>query len=73
MLSKREKGYSAIIYTKTISDQLKLDLKKHNSQYPPIEIKSFADAHDRFMILDEKEIYLRGASGKNGLHFLSLI
>ena len=50
MLSKREKGCSAIIYTKTISDQLKLDLKNHNSQYSPIETKSFADAHDRIMI-----------------------
>ncbi len=65
MLSKREKGCSAIIYTKTISNQLKLDLKKHNSQYSPIEIKSFADAHDRFMILDEKEIYHLGASLKD--------
>lgn len=65
MLSKREKGCSALIYTKIISDQLKLDLKKHNSQYPPIEIKSFADDHDRVIILDEKEIYHLGASLKD--------
>lgn len=35
MLSKRNKGVSAIIYTQKITDQLQLDLEKHNDQYPP--------------------------------------
>ena len=65
MLSKREKGCRAIIHTKTISEALKLDLKKHNSQYPPIEIKSFSEAHDRFILIDDKEIYHIGASLKD--------
>ena len=65
LLSKRNDNCKVTIYTKTISDQLKLDLKKYNAQYPRIEIKTFNDAHDRFMILDEEEIYLIGASLKD--------
>ena len=65
LLSKRNDNCKVTIYTKAISEQLKLDLKKYNAQYPRIEIKIFNDAHDRFMILDEKEIYLIGASLKD--------
>jgi len=53
------------IYTKNISKQLKLDLKKYNNQYKPIEIKYFNQAHDRFLILDNAEIYHFGASLKD--------
>jgi hypothetical protein len=35
MLSKRNKGVKATVFTKTISKQLELDIKKHNRQYPP--------------------------------------
>jgi hypothetical protein len=65
LLCKRKKAVSAKIYTKTISKQLALDLKKHNEQYPPITLEVFKDAHDRFLILDEKEIYHIGASLKD--------
>lgn len=65
LLSKRKTSVSATIYTKTISRQLALDLKKHNQQYPPIFIESFKDAHDRFLIIDEAEIYHIGASLKD--------
>lgn len=65
LLSKRSKNVTATIYTKTISRQLKLDLKKHNSQYPEIQAIEFKDAHDRFLILDEKELYHFGASLKD--------
>ncbi len=65
LLSKRKSKCAATIYTKTISKKLQLDLKKHNEQYSPIEIKSFKNAHDRFLILDEKEIYHIGASLKD--------
>jgi hypothetical protein len=40
-------------------------LKKHNAQYPSIEIKKFDLSHDRFLIIDEKEIYHFGASLKD--------
>ena len=54
-----------IIYTKNISKQLKLDLDKYNTQYKQIEIKEFNKAHDRFLIIDNKEIYHFGASLKD--------
>jgi phage regulator Rha-like protein len=65
LLCKRKKGVAATIYTKTISKQLALDLKKHNEQYPPITLEVFKDAHDRFLILDDKEIFHIGASLKD--------
>lgn len=65
LLSKRKKGVQATIYCKTIIKQLALDLEKHNQQYPPITIKIFKEAHDRFLIIDETEIYHFGASLKD--------
>jgi hypothetical protein len=44
---------------------LQLDLAKHNAQYPTIEIKTLKTAHDRFLILDQKELYHIGASLKD--------
>ncbi len=65
LLLKRDEQVSCIIYTKNITKQLKLDLEKHNTQYPKIEIKKFDDSHDRFLILDNKDIYHIGASLKD--------
>ena len=65
LLSKRKTGVSARIYSKGVSKPLQLDLEKHNAQYPPVEIVLFGDAHDRFLILDEKEVYHLGASLKD--------
>ena len=53
------------LYTKTISKQLKLDVKKYNAQYPPIEVKRLDVSHDRFLILDDAVIYHMGASLKD--------
>ncbi|MDD2697682.1 MAG: ORF6N domain-containing protein [Arcobacteraceae bacterium] len=53
------------IYTHIISKQLKLDLEKYNTQYDNITIKTFKDSHDRFIIIDDKEIYHIGASLKD--------
>jgi len=65
LLSKRSKNCKATIYAKDIAKKLALDLKKHNEQYPAVEIKVFKQAHDRFLILDDKEIYHIGASLKD--------
>lgn len=65
LLTKRKKNVDVTVYTKQISKQLKLDLTKHNAQYPPIEIKTFKPAHDRFLIIDNKHIYHFGASLKD--------
>jgi hypothetical protein len=64
-LTKRKKGVSFTVFTKNISKQLKLDIKKHNDQYEQVTIKTFKDAHDRFLIIDEKEVYHFGASLKD--------
>jgi len=65
LLSKRQKEVNAIIYTTKISKQFKVDLEKHNQQYPKIEVKQFSKSHDRFLIIDNKTIYHIGASLKD--------
>ena len=65
MLSKRNVGVKADIYTQTFSRQLQLDLQKHNSQYPPIDIHTYKKCHDRFLIIDGMEVYHIGASLKD--------
>lgn len=65
LFTKRDAKVDMKIYTKTISKQLKLDLEKHNAQYPKIEIEIFDLSHDRFLIIDEKDIYHFGASLKD--------
>ena len=65
LLPKRSKNCTAIIYTKVVSENLQLDLKRHNAQYSPIEIRVFKHTHDRFLILDDSEIYHIGASLKD--------
>ena len=65
MLSKRNSGVSATIYTHKINAQLQLDLNKHNEQYPPIEVRTYKSSHDRFLIIDNTEVYHIGASLKD--------
>ena len=65
LLSKRDKNVSATIYTKQISKQLKLDFKKHNAQYPKIEVKQLTLSHDRFLLIDNEQVYHIGASLKD--------
>ncbi len=64
LLSKNQNAHITL-YTKTISKQLKLDVKKYNAQYPPIEVKRLDVSHDRFLILDDAVIYHMGASLKD--------
>ena len=65
MLSKRTTGVDATIYTQRITPQLQLDLTRHNNQYPPINIRTYRQAHDRFLIIDQSDIYHIGASLKD--------
>ncbi len=64
MLDKRAAGVVATIYTMQISKAFQLDIDKHNSQYPAIEVKVFKNSHDRFLIIDDK-VYHFGASIKD--------
>ena len=65
MLSKRNAGVKADIYTQAVSRQLQLDLQKHNSQYPPISIHTYKKCHDRFLIIDGTDIWHIGSSLKD--------
>ena len=64
-LFSKNQAVDVTIYTKIITKQLKLDLEKYNSQYNNIEIKKFDNSHDRFLIIDENEVYHIGASLKD--------
>lgn len=65
LLDKRNQRTAAVIYTAKITPQLKLDLRKHNAQYLPIEIKEIKNVHDRFLIIDNNDVYHIGASLKD--------
>jgi len=64
LLSKRQAGVRADIFTKQTSEQLQLDLTKHNAQYEPINISETNSYHDRFLIIDDV-VYHIGASLKD--------
>jgi hypothetical protein len=64
-LSKRNPDVACMIYTERMNPEIKLDLEKHNAQYSPIEIRILKNAHDRFLIIDNTELYHLGASLKD--------
>ena len=64
-LAKRRTNVSADIYTERIPAALQLDLAKHNAQYRPITIHRIKQVHDRFLLIDGKELYHIGASIKD--------
>lgn len=64
LLDKRKKRVSATIYTQSVSNRFQLDIDRHNAQYPPIGIRRFNKAHDRFLLIDD-EVYHIGASIKD--------
>jgi len=65
LFSKRKKGVHIQLYTKDIPKQLQLDIVKFNEQYPTLEAKILKNSHDRFLIIDETELYHIGASLKD--------
>lgn len=64
MLSKRNEGVKATIYTAKLHKQLQLDLQRHNAEYPPVTIRTYKQSHDRFLIIDS-EVFHLGASLKD--------
>lgn len=65
MLAKRSLGVSAKIVTLQVSKQLQLDIEKFNRQYTPVSVVSRSRIHDRFLIIDKKDVYHIGASMKD--------
>lgn len=64
-LTKKTKGVKVLLLTKNISNALKLDIQKANEQYGYFEVKAFKLSHDRFLMIDNKEVYHLGASLKD--------
>ena len=65
LFSKKKKNVKVTIFTAKITNTLKLDVEKFNAQYPTLEIKKFSKAHDRFLIIDDNDVYHFGASLKD--------
>ncbi len=65
LLTKRKPKVDVKIFTKTITKQMKLDIEIYNNQYPKVELIKLNKAHDRFIVIDEKEVYHLGASLKD--------
>ena len=64
-LAKKIKGVKVLLLTKNTSNQLALDIQKANEQYGNFELKTFTQSHDRFLIIDQTEVYHLGASLKD--------
>ena len=64
-LSKKNKNVKVVLFTKSATKQLLLDLQKTNEQYGGFEVRNFTQSHDRFLIIDSKEVYHLGASLKD--------
>jgi hypothetical protein len=65
LLSKRIDTVKATIYTEKITPQFQLDINKHNAQYEPVGVEIEKKSHDRFLIIDENQVYHLGASVKD--------
>ena len=65
MMSEKQTGVNATIYTKEISNALQLAQKNFNTQYGGLTLQKTQAFHDRFLIIDDKTIYLIGASMKD--------
>jgi len=65
LLSKKERQVKVSLLTKNISKTFALDVKKANEQYGDFEIQNFEKSHDRFLIIDQTEVYHLGASLKD--------
>jgi hypothetical protein len=64
-LAKKEENVTVLLLTKSTNRHLVLDVKKANEQYGKFEIIPFNQSHDRFLIIDNSEVYHLGASLKD--------
>ena len=65
LFTKKKKDVKVTILTSKTTKTTSLDIKKFNEQYPTLEIKEFSFSHDRFLIIDGKDVYHFGASLKD--------
>lgn len=64
-LAKKNEHVKVLLLSKTISKQLDLDVKKANEQYGNFELREFSLSHDRFLIIDDTDVFHLGASIKD--------
>ena len=64
-VSKKKDGVNVLIVTSGNGNLTDKDIAKFNSQYPKLTVKISKDFHDRFLIIDRKEVYHIGASIKD--------
>lgn len=65
LFAKKREGVTVTIYTKQISKTVEEDAKRFNQQFGGLTINEFQDSHDRFLIIDNSEVYHIGASIKD--------
>lgn len=65
LLAKKKEEVKLKIYTHQLTETLKTDCKKFETQYGGLELHRFQKAHDRFLIIDQKTVYHIGASLKD--------
>ena len=65
MLSKKKENVQVVILTSNNSNIKNIDIQKFNKQYPLLKVGKTEKFHDRFIIIDEKELYHLGASIKD--------
>lgn len=65
MLSKKKNGVEVVILTSDNSNIENLDIKKFNKNIPILKVSKTNKFHDRFIIIDNKEMYHIGASIKD--------
>lgn len=65
MLAKRNEHVTAEIVTRQITETLALDITRHNRQYPPVELREVPNIHDRFLLIDDTQLYTFGGSFKD--------
>ena len=64
-LTKRADGVSATVCVSRLTEAFRLDVERHNRQYPPIDVREVPAVHDRFLLLDDTRLYTFGASFKD--------
>ena len=60
-LDKRKDGVSATVFTNPRNSQINLDIRRHNAQYPAINLRHCTNVHDRFLIIDDTVYFIGGS------------
>lgn len=65
MITKKNKDVEVVILTSDKSNIQKIDIQKFNKEYPILKVAKTNKFHDRFIVIDNKEMYHLGASIKD--------